>query len=235
MREKGFTLLEILIVLAIMSILTGIGVSSMIQFGHSQALISESYLVKNRLKKFQNMSINMSLEGDETTNCGSYCNDDRWLYGILVDIDPATNSVKAMRVFRDANTGDSDRDKELWREPGPLPSSFDPSKSEHGNYLIDDSHAFGTYEIQEGVDMKEERQTGDGLHFGGDESCRYVFFTSVNGRVIPYNRNNSSVDKCIVYLESARKPNELGKGLMYSKGQSFVDMCENPFECEDIF
>jgi prepilin-type N-terminal cleavage/methylation domain-containing protein len=257
-QSKGFTLLEILVVMAIISVLLAVGASAISQFGKRQNVVSQGYLLKNKLKSFQNSAINQRLEGEsERYQCGEFggfdlCNDNRWFYGVGVKIDYTNNKIVAQRIFKNA-TGHRDVAKLQWKEPAKFPTqSFTTAylignTSNSDEFVIDTLSPISETELLDEVKLRQGQDVWytrpNDIQINQVNRCDYIVFLSVTGKPIAFNGEGHStdstniattIDKCII-LMSHEDDDQMVRGLIFRKGQTTIEQCLSPEDCGNKF
>lgn len=257
LQNKGFTLLEILVVMGIISVLLAVGASAISQFGKRQNVVSQGYLVKNKLKSFQNSAINQRLEGEaERYACGpspvagggTLCDDNRWFYGVGVEIDYTNNKIVAKRIFKNAS-GAPDVARLQWKEPAKFPTQSFTTAYLVGNNSSTPEFIIDPYPISE-AELLDEVKLYDGagneyipgsgeVQIHGRSRCDYVVFLAVTGKPVAFNgeepnKNTNDIvggiDQCIIYMLHEDNP-KMVRGLILRRDQTTIEQCLSPLDC----
>ncbi|MCA9381856.1 prepilin-type N-terminal cleavage/methylation domain-containing protein [Candidatus Dojkabacteria bacterium] len=231
-NSKAFTLIELLIVMAIASFLTASGIVAFIKFQKSSTLLVASQAISAKIKGIRNSAINLQLEGVEGIGgCNGLCQDKRWMYGIEVQVN--NNGFVGRRLYKAGTILNGDK-IQLY---SPLPASYNP---------IDRG---GTLFIHPETDPYVEDKNGDELvnynfesplkiinndstiGLSDARSCSYITYISVNGRMLLFSRDpaNSVVNKCMIYIEHSRDAS-LAKGFIFENNN--FTTCVSKDDCQ---
>lgn len=253
LQNKGFTLLEILVVMGIISVLLAVGASAISQFGKRQNVVSQGYLVKNKLKSAQNSAINQRLEGEsERYVCGNFqgsnlCTDNRWFYGVGVKIDYTNNKIISQRIFKNSGALTPDQKKLEWKEPAKFPTQnftdqyLIANQTDSSEFVIDPNpisevELLNDVRLYDGAGMAYIPGNNVQIHDGS--RCDYIVFQAVTGKPLAFNGSNQSTDgtltKCIIYMK--HEDNEqMSRGLIFRKNQTTIEQCLSPEDCGTKF
>ena len=210
-------MLELLVTMMIAGILATIGIRSMITYGQSQSVVTESYLIKDRLKGLQNSAINMQLSAEDGSVSPTLC-ENNWLYGVEVEVTNAGRRLTSRRIFKSINTGNAAADKIANREASALPRSNYKSPPPNGY----DYAMMSRFDIDsQDVVIEIADLEGPGGTLVATDMCKYIAFRSVIGNVIL----PSGADQCIVYIRHTTNDN-------YSRGYIFHDNEPSVTECK---
>jgi len=196
--HRGFTTLEILVVLSILGILMGLSVSAYTTFINNASADSAANDFVNAVKDARSRAI--SVEKPEDLFVGSGGESVGWLfgYGVLV----ADNTYATYAVYDDTSSRGSKGIFVDWNDGSPKDGA-----------LLVDIQASERSRIDGDTDDSSGASIIDLSSSGGANYCQFIFFESVNGSAHFYKRQpitNSIANGSLIELPDTDSLCEVG-------------------------